>query len=137
MPFVLDASVTMAWAFDDESHPVATLALARMSNDQVWVPAIWWYEVRNALLVSEWNERSTQSRSDVLLRYLSDLPVLIDESPEEETVFQMARKHHLSFYDATYLELALRNQVALATLDRKLRIAARKESVETLQAAGR
>jgi hypothetical protein len=53
MPFVLDASIAACWAFDDEDHPVAALALERVRTDEARVPSLWWFEVRNTLIVNE------------------------------------------------------------------------------------
>jgi hypothetical protein len=53
MPFVLDASIAACWAFDDEDHPVAALALERIRTDEARVPSLWWFEVRNTLILSE------------------------------------------------------------------------------------
>lgn len=53
MPFVLDASIAACWAFDDEDHPIAALALDRIRTDQARVPSLWWFEVRNTLIVNE------------------------------------------------------------------------------------
>ena len=53
IPFVLDASVAACWAFDDEDHPVAALARERIRTDEARVPSLWWFEVRNTLIVNE------------------------------------------------------------------------------------
>jgi hypothetical protein len=53
MPFVLDASIAACWAFDDEDHPVAALALERIRTDAARVPSLWWFELRNTLIVNE------------------------------------------------------------------------------------
>jgi hypothetical protein len=56
MPFVLDASIAACWTFHDEDRPVAALALERVCNDEARVPSLWWFEVRNTLIVSEAEE---------------------------------------------------------------------------------
>ena len=61
MPFVLDASVVARWAFDDENHPVAELALERVRTDEARVPSLWWFKVRNRLIVNERRGRLTES----------------------------------------------------------------------------
>jgi predicted nucleic acid-binding protein len=133
MPFVLDASATLAWILDDEDHPVAHLAFSRVPDDETLVPAVWWFEVRNALLIGEWKKRSTEARTAKALRLLARIPVTVDSAPEETTIFHFARQHHLTFYDAGYLELAARRNAPLATLDRALAKAARKENVALLE----
>jgi predicted nucleic acid-binding protein len=133
MGFVLDASVTMAWAFDDEDHPLAALVLRRMLGEDAVAPWIWWFEVRNALAISEKKGRGTEEKTTAVLGHLAELPVSIDVEPDEAAIFRLTRKHGLTFYDAAYLELAQRKGIALATLDRELEAAARKESVITLR----
>ena len=61
MPFVLDASIAACWAFADEDHPVAALALERMRMDVALVPSLWWFELRNTLIVSERRGRLTET----------------------------------------------------------------------------
>jgi predicted nucleic acid-binding protein len=124
MPFVLDASVAACWAFDDEDHPVAGLALARVRTDAAVVPGIWWFEVRNTLIVNERRGRITEADTAAFLRELTRLGVMVDRTPEEATVLALARTHRLTVYDASYLELAQREALPLATLDQPLRAAA-------------
>jgi predicted nucleic acid-binding protein len=132
MPFVLDASVTAAWAFDDEDHPRAASAFMLMRTDAALVPSLWWFEVRNVLVVNERRGRLTEADTAVFLHALSRLSVTIDRSPDEPAVLTLARQHRLSVYDAAYLELARREALALATLDSALAAAARSEHVPLL-----
>ncbi len=132
MPFVLDASVAACWAFDDEDHPVAAMALERMRSEEAWAPALWWFEVRNVLIVSERRGRIAEEDTGAFLRGLARLGVTIDRSPEEHAVLALARRHRLSVYDASYLELARRVRVRLATLDAALARAATAEGVGVL-----
>ena len=125
MPFVLDASIAACWAFEDENHPAAALALERIRTDEALVPGIWWFEVRNTLIVNERRGRLSQADTAIFLRGLSRLGVTIDRAPEESAVLALARTHRLSVYDASYLELAQRERLPLVTLDHDLRRAAR------------
>jgi len=86
-------------------------------------------EVRNGLIIGERRGRATEVYSVSFLRQLTRLPVTIDTAPDEETVMLLARQHRLTVYDAAYLELALREAVPLATLDKALADAARAEGV--------
>ena len=129
MVFVLEASVTTTWAFDDESDPVADAARDLMATESATVPSLWWYEVRNALLMGERRGRLRPSNTAYVLEQLSDLPITIDPGLDETTIFRLARRHNLTFYDASYLALALRRRAPLATLDRALIAAARAEGV--------
>ncbi len=127
MPFVLDASIAACWAFDDEDHPSAALALERVREDDALVPAIWWFEVRNTLIVNERRGRITEGDTAAFLRGLSRLGIAIDRTPDEGAVLTLARRHGLTVYDASYLELSLREGLPLATLDGNLARAARAE----------
>jgi|SRR5581483_5284417 len=132
MSFVLDASLTACWAFDDENHPDAAIAFSRMSSGDAVVPALWWFDVRNILVVNERRGRISVSDTAAFLLHLSRLRVQPDLSPDEATVLHLARNHRLSVYDAAYLEVAKRRALPLATLDADLRIAANREHVEVM-----
>lgn len=127
--FVLDASITACWAFRDEDHPVADLALDHLRHDEAIAPALWWFEVRNILVVNERRRRLTEADSAVFLRDLGRLPITLDRAPHEPEILRLARVHCLSVYDAAYLELAERSGAALATLDAELARAARTDGV--------
>ena len=129
MAFVLDASITACWAFDDEDHPDARLAFDRMRAEEGVVPCLWWFEVRNILIVNERRRRITESGTASFLLNLSLLRLRVDRSPDENAVLRLARAHRLSVYDAVYLELAQREGLPLATLDADLRRAAAGEGV--------
>ena len=134
MPFVLDASVAVSWAFTDEIHAVATDALTRMASDRAIVPALWWFELRNTLIVGERRKRLTAVDTSSFLRDLERMGVAVDHSPHEASVLALARRHRLTVYDACYLELAQREAVPLATLDAQLARAARAEGAPLLEA---
>ena len=132
MPFVLDASITACWAFDEEDHPAAALALERIRTDEARVPSLWWFEIRNTLIVNERRGRLTEADVSAFLRSLSRLGVTVDRDPEEAGLLTLARRHRLSVYDASYLELARRESLPLATLDADLAAAARKEKLKLI-----
>ena len=115
MPFVVDASITACWALRDEDHPNADLALARLRTDEATAPALWWFEVRNILVVSERRNRLTETETAAFLRDLARLPITLDRTPGESEVLRLARTHKLTVYDAAYLELAQRSRADLAT----------------------
>ncbi len=129
MAFVLDASVAACWAFPDEGHPAANLALAKIRIEEGVVPGLWWFEIRNILVVNERRKRIDESGSAAFLRELSRLPVRLDPEPDEAAVLRIARTYRLSVYDASYLELAVRTGSPLATLDKALARAALEERV--------
>ncbi len=133
MAFVLDASVAACWVFDDDDHPLAATALERLRREAAHVPALWWFEIRNVLVAGERRGRLAEADTATFLRALSRLAVTIDQAPGEESVLALARRHRLSVYDASYLELAQRQTLPLATLDRDLRQAAMAAGVALLE----
>ena len=128
MPFIVGASVAIAWAFN-ERHATAAHARARIRAEQAIVPALWWYELRNVLVLGERRGRLTERDTARFLRDISRLAVTMDSSPDETHVLTLARRHRLTVYDAAYLELAAREALPLATLDAQLATAAQAEQV--------
>ena len=123
-PIVIDASITISWLLDDEVEPLASTVLNRVITHRAIVPPLWFYEVHNALLVGE--RRGRLSSEDVVARLhgVGRLPLTNDHDTDFPITPELARAHGLSFYDALYLELALRPNLLLATLDRALARAA-------------
>jgi predicted nucleic acid-binding protein len=136
MGFVLDASVCACWAFEDEDHPVADVAFSSLQTEEAVVPALWWFEVRNILIVNERRGRINEQETDFFLRALAVFRIRIDREPEQAGVLRMARTQGLSVYDAAYLELAYREKLPLATLDRRLGEAARLMGVQIFVKGG-
>lgn len=135
MAFVLDASVAACWAFADEDHPAAALALERIRTDEAWAPSLWWFEIHNILIVNERRGRLTEDDTSAFLRELSRFGVIIDRAPDEAAALSVARRHHLTIYDASYLELARREALPLATLDHAVRRAAKALDIPLLDTA--
>ena len=132
MAFVLDAAVTASWLFPDEDHPDAREAWRRSATEDVTVPLHWWFEVRSIMLIGERRGRISEILVTHSLGRLSLLPILEAPKPSDADVLGLARRHRLTFYDAAYLELALREHIALATLDLQLAAAARAERIEVV-----
>ena len=125
MPFVVDASVALAWCFEDEATPQTEAVLDRLSHDTAVVPSLWELEVSNVLLAGERRDRLTESQSARFVALLAQLPILVDTaSVDVGAVLAAGRQHVLTAYDAAYLVLAEREGVPLATLDARLRAAA-------------
>lgn len=129
MPFVLDASVTACWCFPDENSTVADAAMDRLLDDEAIVPALWTIEIRNILVVNERRNRIESADADSFLRDIGRLPIRVRRDADERALLELARKHGLTAYDATYLNLAVRARVAVATLDRSLASAVRAEGL--------
>jgi predicted nucleic acid-binding protein len=132
MAFVLDASVTITWAMRDEHHPLADLAAIRLQTESAVVPTIWWYEVQNMLVVNERRQRILPAASAQFLLGLNLLPIKMLPIAWDSNAPELARNYGLTVYDASYLELALRESLPLATLDKALRTAAEAAGVPLL-----
>jgi len=129
---ILDASVTLAWAFEDEGSTYTELVLETMTTAKAYVPTIWPLEVGNALLVAERRGRLNQADTVQFLSLLWQLPIFVEpERPERMfgEILALAREQRLSSYDATYLHLAMRRGLPLATADEPLRQAAIRAGV--------
>ena len=132
MAFVLDASVTIVWAMKDEAHPLADLVLNQLDMEEALVPSIWWYEVRNILVINERRKRISESDASKFLRDLVDFPIRMTDISDHSDLLKPARQFGISVYDAAYLELAIRERIPLASLDKALRTAAQAASVPLL-----
>ncbi len=133
--FVLDASVALAWCFEDEESAQAIEVLERLREGTAVVPALWFLEIGNALLNAERRGRLTPTESTTFLELLRQLPIRVEEiSPCRfwEEILVLARAYHLSTYDATYLAIAMRTGLPLATLDHALRQAAATCGIQTI-----
>jgi predicted nucleic acid-binding protein len=132
MPFVLDASVALAWSFRDERNAYAHRVLRRLEDDPALVPAVWMLEVANGLLVAERRGRFTAADVAQVYGVLADLPIEWSDLTLDQvlgSVLDLARAHKLSAYDAAYLELAMREALPLATQDAALQAAAQRVGV--------
>lgn len=128
MAFVADASIALAWYFGDEDSEPANRVRERLLDEEICVPAHWPLEVVNALLAALRRQRINQRELRELIDDFRRLPGLIDEQAGVSAwsaTAELALEHGLTSYDAAYLELALRLDLPLATLDKALAKAAR------------
>jgi len=135
MAFVLDCSTAMAWCFEDEAVGYADRILDRLNRSPAVVPAIWMLEVANVLLVAQRKRRITVADSARFLGLLRALPIRTDEETSRRAwtdILPLAARLSLSAYDAAYVELAIRLDAPLATLDTHLMRAAKKAGIEVL-----
>lgn len=130
MSLVIDASALIGWAMPDESGLDLDRALTR--HDAVLAPWLLWAELRNILLVSERRGRLPAGMAEQLSATFDALAITLDTAPDGAVVFDLARRHGLTAYDALYLETALRHGAELASLDRALLRAAEAEGVPVL-----
>lgn len=134
MDWVVDSSIALAWALPDESSKEADRFLSRISmKNLLWVPALWWYEMANALLMAQRRKRLGEAEKIRLMELYGRLPIRTDVALDSDIVWRLhtlAMEYNLSAYDAAYLELAQRRGLGLATVDRSLRLAAQKAGVK-------
>ena len=132
MSFVLDASIAAAWFLPDEQHDAADRLMADLRSASAFVPSLFWFETRNLFLVAERRGRLRTGEARLLMSQLRGFPLEDMGSVGDGTVLDLAVRHMLSAYDASYLALAAGQAVALATADRRLAAAARSEGVAVL-----
>jgi len=139
MNLVLDASVTLAWAFRDERSEYAVGVLRDLESASAIVPGLWPLEVTNGLWVAERRDRISSLEVTRFFSLVLALPIAVDPVERRrafETTHRLARTRGLSTYDASYLELAVRMGLPLATLDGRLREAAEAEGVGVYATGG-
>lgn len=135
MAFVLDCSVALAWVLPDEGSVYADGLLDRLVAEGAVVPPVWPLEVGNVLLTALRQRRIRQAELEPIIERLARLPIEIDIGATDHAlaaVLLLAGQHGLTTYDASYLELAQRRKLPLATLDKQLRAACRAAKVEVL-----
>ncbi|MCE9501343.1 MAG: type II toxin-antitoxin system VapC family toxin [Leptospira sp.] len=117
----------------DENSAISEKIYLEMEKGlNVWVPSIWWYELNNVLIVANRRKRISELRMIEIIELFQSMPISIDDNFSFDvfkTVNSIATKHSLSAYDSAYIELAMRKNATLASLDEKLIVAAKKEKV--------
>jgi predicted nucleic acid-binding protein len=133
---VLDASATLPWLFEDEASPEADAILDLVNQQGAVVPALWFTEIENGLGIAERRNRLSPASVQEAINLLRGLPLILDELVPSQAfgaVLNLMRSHRLTAYDATYLELAIRRGLPLASNDRELRNAALAVGVTILK----
>jgi predicted nucleic acid-binding protein len=133
--FVVDCSIAMAWLFNDEATPKTAALLNRLATETALVPAWWFIEITNVLAIAERKRRITPIQSEAFIADLGKLDIeRDDEAPDRAFthLLTLCRTHRLTSYDAIYLDLAVRCNLPLATLDEDLRNTAKKLGVRLL-----
>lgn len=134
--FVLDNSVAMRWFMPSNKEQDQTYCrniLNSFTDSTALVPNLWHIEAVSALLGGERREEITKGQVESYLIKLGNLPIFVDPLTVHNAfgrILTLARAFNLSSYDACYLELAIRESLAIATLDKKLQSASIKSGVE-------
>jgi len=132
LSLVLDGSATLAWVYPDEITPQIVAFFDQVILKGAIVPQLWKIEIANSLSIGIRRKRIDSARRAVALADLDAMYVTIDHETGKHVwreTLDLADRHRLTIYDATYLELALRLSLPLATLDDDLRQAAQRECV--------
>ena len=135
MSVVIDASIAVAWCFEDEATPATEAIAEQVCMVGGLVPNLWRLEVGNVLLGAERRKRLGAGQATALFRQLGQLPIITDDQTSERAwsdIAALVRLHGLTTYDAAYLELAMRSASPLATKDAALAAAAKKNAVVVL-----
>jgi len=135
--FVIDASVALAWCFDGEATPYSSSVLDRLRHIPAVAPGVWPLEIANAVLMGERRQRLTEGQATRALLLLERLPITVDVASIDVAwgaTLALARAQALTVYDASYLDLAIRRRLPLATQDARLRDAAARVGVDLIQA---
>lgn len=127
---VVDCSVAAAWALPRQATEMTRSARLTAEREGIIVPWIFWFEIRNVLVVNERRGTIDAANADHFLdelpRYIAD----VDAEPDGAAVMKLSRSYQLTAYDAAYLELASRRNLVLCTLDQQLIAAAAKFKVD-------
>ena len=129
---VLDSSVTLAWSLDDEQEYAPGLLATVTAAETAVVPMHWLLEVANGLCMAVKRRRLAPGDPVMVLAHIREQPIIIDSETTSlgwREIPGLAQAHGLTVYDAAYLELALRLDAPLATLDQDLARAARAANV--------
>lgn len=135
MTLVLDASMTIAWLFDDERTDAAHEIMMRVVANGALVPSLWRLEVANMLRNAVRRGRCDDDFAERSLTRLAQFKIRIDDETDQHAwgaTRELSQEQGLTVYDAAYLELALRKALPLASCDRELIEAAERRSVEVL-----
>ena len=135
MTFVLDSSVALSWCFEDERTPATAALLDQVAESGAVAPLLWPLEVLNGLTMAERRGRLDTERRQRFGDFLHQLPVKLDDETANQAwtvTTQLAVQFRLTVYDASYLELAQRLRLPLATRDEELYAAGRVLGVSVL-----
>ena len=133
--FVLDASITLAWCFEDEASRATDDILERLSSEPAFAPALWRLEIGNVLVLAERKKRIDFAKIADFIGSINSLDIRIDKETNTtifNDIIKLAYNEKITTYDATYLELAMRLGLPLATQDMLLKKVATKLGVKTL-----
>jgi predicted nucleic acid-binding protein len=132
---VIDASIASAWCFPDErtDYTQAVLGAITASVLDAVAPTLWAYEVRNSVLMGLRRGRLAKPDGEAFLQSLNELNISLSEPISFDSIFALAEKYGLTFYDAAYLNAALSERLPLASQDKQLLRAAAAAGVRLFE----
>lgn len=131
--FVVDCSVCLPWYIEDEASDFCDSLASALGRAEIWVPPLWRAELVSAVINAGRRKRMTSERRDAVLTSADGLPLRVDDHmPSIAALDALTKEFSLTPYDAVYLELALRRNLPLATLDKVLITAARAANVSVM-----
>lgn len=129
---VVDASLMVAWLLQEDDIRIAPDIYESLPELDIIVPPHWPVEVANALLTSVRRRRLVIEDIETILESLSIFRISFDETltiDQMSVLTLFAASQNLTVYDASYVHLALEENVALATLDTAMRVAAQSLNI--------
>jgi predicted nucleic acid-binding protein len=133
LTIVLDASLTVATMVVEHRTADAQAAMIEAGGRPIWVPSLWRLEVANVFRTLVRKGVVAPRLVDECLADLSRMSIMLDPHTDARAwteTLALSREEELTIYDAAYLELALRLDATLLTLDTQLTAAARGRGVE-------
>ena len=134
--FVVNASVGFSWVYQNQATPETDKLLGEVAaGSTAVVPAFWFLEVANILLMAQRRGKLTVALKKTALTTLENLNLIVDDEGQRAAFHKtsdLAEKHGLTIYDAAYLEVALRRKIPISTRDEALKRAAKQCGVKVL-----
>lgn len=135
--FVLDASVVISFLLQEGSVYADGVFQKHLGRGApAHVPSLWHLEIRNVLFLKERAGKLASGEAHQALASLRSLTIVTDaHTTAASTLMHLERlmlHHGLTSYDATYLELAYRLDVPIATQDKEIIAAAKSLKIRIL-----
>ena len=133
--FVVDNSVFMSWLMKEENYSKASEIVNLVRENRICVPSIWCYEIANSLYVSEKRKRLNISEINEFIEIIAVFPITVESNSFLKVttdILRMSRQYGLTAYDASYVELAFRKSIPIASFDRDIIKVSRKMGLDII-----
>lgn len=135
MAMVIDSSAMLTIQFPDEDGSVIQDVAELLADFGAVTPVHWKAEIANSLVMATKRGRISVTEREEIIADMSDFAIETDaESADQfwKNTILLCDLHKLTAYDASYLELAMRRNLPLATMDKALAASARNEGIKVL-----